>query len=369
METFYAKSLLSPQGLVNNVKVVVDEGVICQLTQVSSVPAESYPMVVPGLVDVQINGACGILIDEHLTLDGLHTIVKYQQTQGTLSILPTVITNSVAAMQHVADLVARYRRQDPWSVLGVHFEGPVLNEQKKGIHAADKMQMLTPELIQLYSRSDLGKVMVTLAPEQVPCAAIEHLQQLGVIISLGHSNASYTDAQAAFQYGASGVTHLFNAMSPLTSREPGLVGACFNQRSFAGIIADGHHVHPDNIQLAYRLLGSTRLCLVSDAMPLVGSEQNQMTYLDDTILRRNGRLTTSNGTLAGSCLTLLQAVHNTQHYLFAFDQARANQAWYMASQTPAQWLGLNEVGHLQVGSQWRAIALDENGQLVTSIGL
>ncbi len=213
----------------------------------------------------------------------------------------------------------------------------------------------------MYTQKDLGKVLLTLAPETVPPDVIADLVQQGVVVSLGHSNADYDIAQAALAAGASSVTHLYNAMSPMQSRAPGLVGAALaSDDTYAGIIADGHHVHPASIKAAVKALGRQRAYLVTDAMAHVGADQTTLPFEDQLIHRAEGKLTTAklttaDGTLAGSALTMNQAVANC-HYQVGLSKACALT---MATLTPAKLLALDhQVGRIDLGHKVSINLLD-----------
>ncbi len=243
--------------------------------------------------------------------------------------------------------------------MGIHFEGPHLAAAKKGVHNANFIRHISKQDIALFCRKDLGKVVITVAPENVSTEVIGELVSEGVIVCLGHSNASYEQACAALEAGATGFTHLFNAMSSMNSRAPGMVGAALaDQDSWCGMIMDGIHVHPGAAQVA--LNAKQNIMLVTDAMPPVGSDKKSFELLGKTIQREGMQLTDEHGQLAGSALDMAAAVRFCQQNLVCSDV----RAFNMASYYPAKFLGLDdEIGSLQVGKQASMVLLNEKGEV------
>jgi N-acetylglucosamine-6-phosphate deacetylase len=243
-------------------------------------------------------------------------------------------------------------------VLGVHIEGPFLNPVQKGIHEAERLRRMDEACVELLSSAGPGRTLVTLAPEMVSAAMIERLAQAGVIVSAGHTNASYVRTKVALDAGMTGFTHLFNAMSPLTSREPGVVGAALSDsRSWAGIIVDGRHVDPVVLKIALACRPTDRFLLVTDAMPCVGTDQKRFVLQGKTISVRNGACFDSRGRLAGSDLDMASAFRNAIDML-GVSIAEASR---MASRNPAQFLGLgDELGRIAPGYRADLVLLDDD---------
>lgn len=322
----------------------------------SSPPDQSLPahrletgLLAPGFVDVQINGCAGVLFNDAPTLDTLRVMAVNQRQFGTTALLPTVITDTPGVAQQAAAAVANALERQLCGIVGIHFEGPHLSASKGGCHPRQHLRPLTDADIALYCRRDLGTVMVTLAPEQVTAAHIRTLVQAGVIVSLGHSNASADEAQQAFAAGATGVTHLFNGMSGISSRAPGVAGAALaNSAAYCGIIFDGEHLHPTAALMAYRAKGAAKLALVTDAMPPAGCINAVPFVIAGKPVSRDGmKLTDSAGSLAGSVLDMQSAVQYAIHTL-GIPVADALQ---MASQTPADWLRRPDLGRIAVGAR------------------
>lgn len=349
---FRCDRLFTGEAVIENALWSVAQQRITSLTSLSNV--ESAPQdceylvgtVIPGFIDVQVNGGGGVLFNHDTHLSGLRKLIDAHQQFGTTGLLPTVITEDLAVMQRAAEVVAEAHQQGLHNVLGIHFEGPHLSAIKPGIHPTHKIRPFTDAELALYTRRDLGCVMLTVAPEVVPVDIIRLLVKQGVIISLGHSNADADTVAAAFEAGASGVTHLFNAMSGLTARNPGMIGATLvHPHCFAGLIVDGFHVDALNVGLACQVMGAERISLVTDAMAHVGCEQKVFPYEQAEIIRQGNKLTLADGTLAGSALDMASAVRNTIAAGIA-----PQAAFTMATRTPARWLGLTDRGVLGVGA-------------------
>ncbi len=314
--------------------------------------------LVPGFLDLQVNGAGGRMVDGSTTADWLAEMCEIHARLGATGILPTLITDTAEATAAViAAGVEAARRQVP-GFLGLHLEGPHLDPRRKGAH--------DPALIRPMTEADLARLleaarllpslMVTLAPASVSAEQIGRLATAGVVVSLGHSDCTHSEAQAAIAAGASCVTHLFNAMSQLGNRDPGLVGAALTGPVHAGLIADSIHVAPQTMQIA--MAASDRLFLVSDAMAAAGSDLTEFTLNGRRILRRDGRLTLEDGTLAGADLTLPQAVGVVLDLGTPPEVALA-----MATSRPAACLG-RDLGRLIPGVRADMLHLDRDGRLL-----
>lgn len=352
MQWYQCERLFTGECFIDNAHLAVEKGHILSVTRgdaSATVPPGTIHLaglVVPGFIDVQVNGGGGVLFNQLPTLAGLQQMANAHQHFGTTGFLPTVITEQLSVMMQAADAVAQARKQGIHQVLGIHFEGPHLSLHKAGIHPKHKMRPISQDEWQLYTRKDIGVVMVTVAPEMVSPAEIEKLVRQGVRVSLGHSNADADIVATALAAGATGMTHLYNAMSGLSARQPGMIGACFSHPScYAGIIVDGQHVDARNVNLAYRMLGAERLLLVTDAMAAVGSPQTHFPYEQGVIIRQADKLTLADGTLAGSVLDMASALRNT--ITMGIPPAAAIT---MATRTPACWLGCSERGRLTPGA-------------------
>lgn len=314
--------------------------------------------VAPGFIDLQLNGCGGVMFNDAIAAETLDMMHRTNLQSGTTSYLPTLITTADADMQAAIDLVSQYRQQHPYSVLGLHLEGPYLNPKRKGIHNEHYVRSPDPAMLQTIAKAGRDVVrLVTLAPEQVSAADIQTLAQQGIIVSAGHSDATWDQAIAGFAAGVRMVTHLFNAMSPWLGRNPGLVGATFHQPDiYAGIIADGYHVHPASIALAQRLK-QDKLILVTDATPPVGTRMDSFVIGGQEVFYREGKCVSADGTLGGSALSMIEAVRNVVQWL----QLPIADALRMASTYPAQLLGLDhELGAIAPGYVANLVMFDDH---------
>lgn len=323
---------------------LIAAGRILAVVPEAEVPAEtpveplSGGLLAPGFIDVQVNGGGGALFNDTPEVEALARLAHAHARHGTTALLPTFITDDAARMRQAIDAVKAAQRSVP-GVLGIHLEGPFLAPARKGAHDANHIRPLTEADVSALLETDLRPLLLTLAPERVAPALIARLAAGGVTVSLGHSDARYEVAMAAADAGARGVTHVFNAMSPLSHRAPGMVGAALDHGSlWGGIIADGHHVHPAALAIALRAKrGPARLFLVTDAMPTAGHSDDEFHLNGRKVVRRDGVLTLEDGTLAGSDLTMDAALR------FAVDHLDVSlaEALRMASLYPALFLGLD----------------------------
>lgn len=295
--------------------------------------------LLPGFIDTQVNGGGGVLFNDAPTAQGIAAIGAAHARFGTTGFLPTLISDRPEVIAKALDAVDGAMAAGVPGVLGIHIEGPFINAARKGIHLEERLRPLDRAMIEVLVRPRRGVVMVTLAPELTDPADLAHLAAAGVLISAGHTDASFEQASAGFSAGITGVTHLFNAMSPLLHRAPGMVGAALDHDEvFCGIIADGVHVAGPALRLALRAKGAERLMLVSDAMPGVGNGGQPFLLDGREIFVKDGVCTDVHGTLAGSGLDMAGALRN----MVALGRTDVPTASLMASATPAAFLGLGD---------------------------
>ena len=319
-------------------------------------------LLAPGFVDVQVNGGGGVLFNAQPDVPGIRAIGAAHRRFGTTGFLPTLITDRPDRMAAAIEAVREALAAGVPGVLGIHLEGPFLSPARKGAHDASLMRRVEEADIRVITSLQAGRTLVTLAPEIVPPEIIARLARAGVIVSAGHTAASHKTVVAALSQGVTGFTHLFNAMPPLTNREPGPIGAALDDRgSWCGLIVDLHHVDAVSLRIAIAAKGWDHMMLVTDAMPTVGTDLSEFTLLGQRVIRAGGRLTTADGTLAGSDLDMASAVRNAVSAL----GVTLEQALAMASLVPATFLRLeNELGRIAPG--WRAnlVLLDDRLQVV-----
>jgi len=324
-------------------------------------PAGAF--LAPGFIDLQVNGGGGVLLNDQPTAEGMRAIARAHRRYGATACLPTLITDTREKMRTAIAAARSTAGLD--GVLGLHLEGPFISPRRPGVHRSDRIaQPGAGDQERLCDLGGAGASLVTLAPECVPAGFVRTLASSGLRISIGHSEASAAVVMQAVEDGATGVTHLFNAMPPLSAREPGIIGAALSdERLTAGLIVDGIHVDPVLVRAAFAAKGSDGIALVTDAMPTVGTLLEDFELVGRTIKLVKGRLTTEEGTLAGAHLDMASAVRNAVKlaHLPLEDALRA------ASLTPARFLGLDkERGALVPGSRADLVALNPELSVVAT---
>jgi N-acetylglucosamine-6-phosphate deacetylase len=314
-------------------------------------------LLLPGFIDVQVNGGGGVLFNDDPSPESIQAIGAAHRRFGTTGFMPTLISDDLQTIGRAIDAVQWALDGGMPGVLGIHIEGPFLNSARRGVHDSRHLRLLDAGLVSLLSRLRAGKTVVTLAPEMTTPEIIAKLTAAGVLVSAGHSDASYGETAAAIAHGLRGFTHLFNAMARLEPRDPGIVGAAlYDENTWCGIIVDGHHVDPIMLKLALRCKRHDRFMLVTDGMPPVGSDQPSFVLQGRTIRVVDGICRDENGTLAGTALDMAAAVRNAV-CLLGLDIAEAAR---MASQYPAEFLGLDhELGCIAPGYRADLVQMDD----------
>ena len=353
--------VLTDTGLQSGLTVVIEGERIVEVTA-SRVHAERTHdlqgrVLAPGFIDCQVNGGGGVLFNDDPTVDGVRRIAQAHRRFGTTGMLPTLISDDAAIMRRAIDAVAQARAQRVPGVLGIHLEGPFLSVPKRGIHDAAKFRAPDAADIVLIANGGAGSTLMTIAPEEVSPDVVRELTGHGVIVAAGHTSATYERTRAALDAGLRGFTHLYNAMSPLQSREPGAVGAALDDAtSWCGIIVDGYHVHAAALRVALHAKPRGKVFLVTDAMPPVGADDPTFSLNGETITCRDGKCTNDSGTLAGSALDMAAAVRNTVATL-GVDLAETLR---MASQYPAAFIGLESThGRIAAGYAADLVVLED----------
>jgi N-acetylglucosamine-6-phosphate deacetylase len=346
--------VLTDAGVADGLAVLLGgDGRIDAVVSAAEVPAGTARhdlaggLLVPGFIDTQVNGGGGVLFNDSPTVEAVAAIGAAHRTFGTTGFLPTLISDDLAVVDQALRAVEQAIEAGVPGVLGAHIEGPFLSAKRKGIHDVSKFRVLDDEAFALLTSLKRGKTLVTLAPETTTPAMIRRLSQAGVIVAAGHTNAAYATIRQALDHGLTGFTHLFNAMSPMTSREPGAVGAALeSQTAWCGLIVDGRHVDPAVLRIALRTRPRDRFMLVTDAMPSVGLADKTFTLQGRPIHVVNGVCVDEHGTLAGSDLDMAGAVRNAIG-MMGLDLPAAVA---MASASPAAFLGLaGERGRIAAG--------------------
>ncbi|EDP58455.1 N-acetylglucosamine-6-phosphate deacetylase [Vibrio sp. AND4] len=356
--------------------VLADHAVIIDNDQIQSVvPVTQLPEGIeikdldganlsPGFIDLQLNGCGGVMLNDEITAETMQIMHEANLKSGCTSFLPTLITSSDEDMRASISAAREYHSKYQNQSLGLHLEGPYLNVAKKGIHSVDFIRPSDDNMIDLICANADIIAKVTLAPEQNDPEHISRLKSAGIVVSIGHTNATYTEARQSFEAGITFATHLFNAMTPMVGREPGVVGAIYDTPEvFAGIIADGFHVDYANIRIAHKIKGE-KLVLVTDATAPAGANMDHFIFVGKKVYYRDGKCVDENGTLGGSALTMIEAVQNTvEHAGIALDEALR-----MATLYPATAIGVEErLGRIRKGMVANLTVFDRNFNVKATI--
>lgn len=357
--------ILVPSGILDQHTIVIVDGLIEQILPTNDFTDSTIAtydckgeLLLPGFIDVQVNGGGGVLFNDNPTIDGIKSISEAHRKFGTTGLLPTLISDDLDIIATAIEATDAAILEMMPGILGLHIEGPFISSVRKGTHDENKFRELDQSDITLLSSMRHGKTLLTLAPECNDLALIQKLVSAGVIVSAGHTNATCKQTQLAIKAGLTGFTHLFNAMSPLNNREPGVVGAAlFDQNSWCGIIVDGHHVDPITLSIALRCKPLSRFMLVTDAMPILGTEAKDFILQNKTVHVVDGKCVDDNGVLSGSVLDMASALRNAISML----NLSLSQASQMASTNPAEFLGLgHRLGKIAIGYQADLVLLNSD---------
>ena len=362
--------LLLDAGFETGRAVVIEGERIAAVVAADEVPADAERIdlggltLAPGFIDVQVNGGGGALFNDAPTVETIATIGRAHRRFGTTGFLPTLLSDDLSVVREAVRAVDAAIEAGVPGVLGIHIEGPFLNTRRLGIHDRSKIRELDDAGFEILTGLRNGRTLVTLAPERTTLAMVRRLAEAGIIVSAGHTNARYAEIRAALDAGLAGFTHLFNAMSPLTSREPGAVGAALeDEKSWCGLIVDGRHIAPATMRLALRCKPIDRFMLVTDAMPSVGMAEKSFMLQGQPIRVEDGVCVNVDGTLAGSDLDMAGAVRNAVAML----EVSAETALRMASRHPAEFLGMGgDLGRIAPGAIASLVAMDEDWKVVRS---
>lgn len=360
--------VLTPDGFVEGLAVLMQDGLIVDLIADEALPADTVRQdldgaaLLPGFIDAQVNGGGGALFNNDTSVDAIRTIAQAHRRFGTTGLLPTLISDDAEVMARAVAATRAAIEAGVPGVLGIHLEGPYIAPARKGTHDAAKFRVPDDSEVAMATSLDNGVTLLTLAPEQVPADTIRAMVARGAIVVAGHTAATYEQIRAGIDAGVSGFTHLYNAMSPLQGREPGAVGAALEDDGcWCGVIVDGVHVHPASLRVALAAKPRGKVFLVTDAMPMVGSDDPSFDLYGETITAVDGVVRNAAGSLAGSALDMATAVRNSVHLV----GLPLEEAARMASTYPAEFLGLGDT-HGRIVPGWRAdlVALDADLQVV-----
>ncbi|MDX2321861.1 MAG: N-acetylglucosamine-6-phosphate deacetylase [Moritella sp.] len=350
--------------------VIVDGEYIHDVIALADCPADieridlSGATLTAGFIDLQINGCGGVLFNTAISIDTLEIMQQTNERFGCTSYLPTLITATDEAMKSAIDTMTAYLAKHSNQALGLHLEGPYLSTAKKGIHSIDLIRRSEQVMIDHICNNSAVISKVTLAPENTDSAHIKQLAAADILVSVGHTNATYTECMQGFDAGARFATHLFNAMSSITGRDPGVVGAIYDHQDvYAGIIVDGHHVDYANVRMSHKLMGE-KLVLVTDAVAPAGAEIESFDFVGTEVFYRDGKCVGADGTLGGSALTMIEAVENTvKHVGLPLDETLR-----MANLYPAKAIGVDDkLGSIAKGKVANLTAFDADFTVIKTI--
>lgn len=355
--------VLTDAGFRTGITVLVEDGRILALPADADVPGDAQRhdlnggYLVPGFIDLQVNGGGGALFNNDTSVEAIATIGRAHRRFGTTGFLPTLISDDAEVMARAIATTRQAIAQGVPGVLGIHLEGPYLAPARKGTHDAGKFRVPDADEVAMATSLDNGVTFITLAPERVPPATIRAMAERGAIVNAGHTAGSYEDTRAGIEAGVTGFTHLYNAMTPLQGREPGVVGAALEDAgSWCGVIVDGVHVHPASLRVAINAKPRGKVFLVTDAMPMVGADDPSFDLYGETITAVDGVVRNAAGSLAGSALDMASAVRNTVGLL----GLPLDEACRMAARYPAEFIGLgDELGRIEPGYRADLAWLDD----------
>lgn len=310
--------LLTGEEVLDHHALIVEEGIIvavCKQTElpdgIRSIDLEGA-CISAGFIDLQLNGCGGVMFNDAVNIETLEMMHQTNLKSGCTSFLPTLITSSDEDMKHAVYVMRDYQMKYPNHSLGLHIEGPYISLSKKGIHNPKYIRRADDEMLNFLCAHSAQIAKLTLAPEVCSPDIVRRLDHAGIVVSIGHSNATYEEAKAAVLAGATFGTHLYNAMSVMQGREPGVLGAIYNSESlYTGVIADGIHVDFSNIRIAKKIKGD-HLILVTDGTAAAGApELTSFDFVGETVYVKDGKCINKDGTIGGSALTLDRAVYNS----------------------------------------------------------
>jgi N-acetylglucosamine-6-phosphate deacetylase len=363
MKIFYGARIFDGERLRDDCALVVEGESIQALVGFKDRPRGGEQVdlgggiLSPGFIDWQINGGGGVLFNANPTVDAVAAIAAAHRRAGVTAFLPTVVTDAPRVLRQ-ALVAAREACERIPGALGIHVEGPFIDPKRKGVHPPEFIRPMKQEDANALIAGRSGVMVVTLAPASVPLGFIKRLTKAGIIVSLGHSDASAEEAQAVFDAGASAATHLYNAMSQLSSRAPGVVGAALSDpRIICGLIADGEHAHALAYRVALTAKGPRGIALVSDAMPPAAGGPDVFKLQGRRMTRVGNRLVAEDGTLAGAAITMRDAID----YLVNVLKVPLADALMMATLTPARMLRVDgEIGQLKSGHRVDLVHLTDD---------
>jgi len=366
LTTFYARRLITSDQVIDHPMVVTEDGRLLSVT--AGEPNNSTDTLTASFFDVHVHGACSHDFMAASATE-MEKIGRFLAGRGVAHYLPTTVTASqdltLCALENLADAIESGAQQYTATPVGIHLEGPFLSHAKRGVHPVDNLLLPSIELFDRFQEAARGNIrLMTMAPElHGALELIQYVREQGVRVSIGHTNATMAETDAAIAAGAVSATHLFNAMRPLDHREPGVIGAVLASKDvYADLICDGVHVHPSVVRLWLKMKGQDRAILITDGISATGMPDGTYKLGDFDVQVKNG-VALLGETLAGSVLTMDQAVANVQR----FTGVHLGVAVRLASYNPAKMLGMPHLAEVAIGSAANFNIFDEAGSFAGSI--
>lgn len=362
-------TIYTTQAILKGQAIVIEGNKIQSIKATSELPPSITTIdlnganLCPGFIDLQLNGCGGVMFNSAIAEQTLTIMQAANLKSGCTSYLATLITSSDEDIKKALKVARSFINKTTNQVLGLHLEGPFLSLEKKGIHRPELIRKADREMIELIcGNADIVK-KITLAPENTPVEVIKQLSDAGIVVSLGHSNATYAQAKAAIDNGATCATHLFNAMSSMTGREPGVVGAVYDNDIYAGIIVDGFHVDYANIRISKRIMNE-KLLLVTDATAAAAADIKQFDFVGTSVYYKNGKCIGEDGTLGGSAITMIESIEQCVKFV-GIDLAEAIR---MATLYPAKAISLaDKLGSIAPGKIANLAIFNNNYKVIATV--
>lgn len=363
MQALVGANIFDGTELRSGYAALLDGQTIVGLLPEAKVPAGTEVVklnggtLAPGFIDVQVNGGGGIMLNSTPTVEGVRTIVAGHRRFGTTGMLPTLTSDTPETVKTAVKACSEAISEGVSEVLGVHVEGPFFNPVRRGVHKEEYLRAPEEEDTTWKSLIPNGTLLYTLAPEMVDKEMITKMITSGAKVSVGHTGGTYEDVREALDLGVDGFTHLYNAMTPSTGREPGVVGAAIEDpQSWVGIIVDKYHVHSATLHIAIRAKAKGKMMLVTDAMATIGSDDKHFDLYGERIYEKDGCLVSAEGKLAGSAISMIDAVENATEWL----GLPLEESLRMASLYPAEYLGKgHELGRVKAGYTANLVHFDD----------
>lgn len=370
MKAIICDKIFDGEQIIKNHAVLYDGENIDSIVKVDELPediqSETFTsgILVPGFIDIQVNGGGGVLFNDTQTVEAISCIGRGHRSYGTTRFMPTLISDKHDKMLMAHEAAKKAILVGSLGAIGIHYEGPFLNVLKRGAHSSEMVRQIEPNDVKFLLEDFPGIKMVTIAPECVDNAVIKALYEADVRICIGHSAATYDQTVEALKAGASCFTHLFNAMSGFSARSPGVIGAALESRdAWCGMIVDGIHVHPASLKIALASKPQGKCILVTDAMPTVGSDRDEFLFFGELLKADNNKIVNKDGVLSGCHLNMSQAVSNAVRWL----DVSVEEALRMGSLYPAEFLGVsNRLGRIRKGYIADLIMLDDKLNVMKS---